>query len=245
MFCHKCGTQNKDNARFCVKCGYPIMVETADDEKSHFEEQERKQLEVQEKVKKEKEQKLFNQGLIGCLGIISAIVIIVLIFSWFGDADEAEIVDESITLDQDLIVITDDEVYIRTEPNGTVIGQAQPGDVFEIGGTDGDWFMIHMFSGEYRYVHSSLALHTDSLPRQQDEATRRSAFQALVNAEDRASAEADRRIPPATVEDINRNIDLQRLLDDRYKLEVCHRFGVQPAYYNTIKLEGIRKGWMP
>lgn len=144
------------------------------------------------------------------------------------------------------MVITGENVNIRTEPSGTVITQARSGDVFEFRERDGDWLAILMFSGEYRYVHASLARPTDSVPAQPDEATRRRAFQALVRAEDRATAEADHQIPPTARGTIERNIDLQRILDDRYKLDVCHRFdGIQPAHYNSLKVEGVRKGWMP
>ncbi len=147
------------------------------------------------------------------------------------------------TLAQDYVIITGESVNIRTAPGGTIVGQAASGDVFRFYVRGAGWFGIFMFSGEDRYVHASLARLTDSVPAQPDEATRRRVFQALVRAEDRATAEADRRIAPTTLATIYRNIDLQRVLDDRYKLEVCHRFGIQPAHYNSLKLEGVRKGW--
>jgi len=146
---------------------------------------------------------------------------------------------------QDYLVVTGESVNVRVTPSGTVIGQARQGDVFEFKGRDGQWLKVNMFSGEYRYIHSSLVHLTDSVPSGPNESTRRQAFRALVRAEDRAIAEADRQIPPTTSTAIYRNIDLQRLLDDRHKLTVCHEHGIQPAHYDALRVEGIRKGWMP
>jgi uncharacterized protein YgiM (DUF1202 family) len=149
-----------------------------------------------------------------------------------------------LALAQEYVVVTGESVNIRSGPGGAVVGQARSGDVFELQGREGEWFSILMFSGEYRSVHSSLVRASPSAPSQPSEAIRRRAFQAFVRAEDRATAEADRQILPTNLAAIERNIDLQRLLDDRYKLEVCHQFSVHAVHYNTLKVEGIRKGWI-
>ena len=150
-----------------------------------------------------------------------------------------------VVLSQDYVVVTVDNANIRTEPDGTVITQAQSGDVFELRGRNGDWLSILMFSGEYRAMAATLASRIELAPMQADEAARRRAFHAFVQAEDRATAEADRQIPISSPGTIKRNIDLQRVLDDRYKLAVCHQFnGLQPADYKAIVIEGLQKGWL-
>lgn len=149
-------------------------------------------------------------------------------------------------LAQQYVRVTADALNVRTVPGGgTIIGQAVRDDVFELRGQRGIWYEINMFSGEYRYIHSNYAAVVASLPPQPAEPIRRLAFQALVRAEDRAFAEADRRIPPTSRAAIERNIDLQRVLDDRYKLKVSHEYQIQPAHYNKLKIEGIRKNWIP
>ena len=150
-----------------------------------------------------------------------------------------------VVLSQDYVVVTVDNANIRIAPDGTVITKAQSGDVFELRGRNGDWLSILMFSGEYRAMAATLARRIELAPTQADEATRRRAFQAFVQAEDRATAEADRQIPVSSPATINRNIDLQRVLDDRYKLAVCHQFNeIQPVHYKAIVIEGLQKGWL-
>ena len=152
----------------------------------------------------------------------------------------------NIAVAQDYVAITGTSVNIRAAPNGTVVAQARSGDIFESKGHEGDWFKVLMFSGEYRYVHTSVVQIAAQAPGLPDEATRRRAFQALVHAEDLATAEADQQISPNTLANIKRNIDLQRILDDRYKLEACHRFeAIQPVHYQALVIEGLQRGWLP
>lgn len=146
---------------------------------------------------------------------------------------------------QEYVRVTGQKVNIRAEPGGTVFAQARSGDLFKLGKREAEWFGIVMFSGEYRYIHTSLAQITNTIPPSPSEATRRQAFQGLLRAEDRAVAEADRRIPPNSRDAIYRNIDLQRLLDDEYKLDVFHRFGMVAAQYSALAIEGIQRKWMP
>lgn len=146
---------------------------------------------------------------------------------------------------QKYVQVTGQKVNIREGPGGAVFSQAQAGDLFKFGKRQGEWFAIFMFAGEYRYIHASLARRTDVVPPLPNEATRRQAFQALVRAEDRALTEADRRIPPNNMDAINKNIDLNRLLNDKYKLVEFHRYGMVAVQYDTLRVEGIRRKWMP
>lgn len=150
------------------------------------------------------------------------------------------------------IEITANRVNIRVGPGTSfpVVGKTQRGDIFELHGTEGRWYRIRMFSVNWRYVHKSLAKltpHAVSLPNRTS--VRRAVFRALVDAEDRAEAKADRKYP---LEDkhgrpiagnLRKNIDYMWLLGDRYKLEVMHRFRVQPPIHDTIISEGVKKNW--
>jgi hypothetical protein len=104
-----------------------------------------------------------------------------------------------------------------------------------------------MFSGEYRYIYKSECKkinYTIVLP--ENEQTRRAVFKALLNAEDKAQAEADKKYPiivGSTEKDINKNLDYQSILDDRYKLEVLNKFNLQPPIYGKISFEGANEKW--
>lgn len=150
------------------------------------------------------------------------------------------------------VKITGKRVNLRLAPNTScaIVATAQEGDVFELRGESREWYRISMFSREWRYVHKSLAEPTAyviSLPR--ESSTRRDIFRALLRAEDRAQAQADKKYPlvdkrgrPIS-ENLEKNFEYTRLLDCRYKLKTMHKFGVDPPIYKKIVAEGVRSHW--
>ncbi len=131
------------------------------------------------------------------------------------------------------IKVVGDGANIRTAPDGTIIVQAQRGEVFEARGQEGEWQLINMFSGEHRYIHTSLVTPAqEAPPLPSSEGSRRRAFAALLQAEDQAWAEAEAQ-----------GTSVRRVLNDRYKLEVSHRFGIHAVHYTAISVEGVRKNW--
>ena len=44
-------------------------------------------------------------------------------------------------------------------------------------------------------------------------------------------------------ENLDKNINYERALRDRYELDIYHRFGVQPPLRAKIAVEGIKKNW--
>ncbi len=148
--------------------------------------------------------------------------------------------------------ITANGVNIRSGPKTSfpIVAKAWEGDLFEFHGKEGQWYKVRMFSVSWRYIHKSLgqvAPYSVSIPKKLS--TRRKIFRAFVEAEDRAERKADEIYPlenkwgrpiPGNVE---KNIDFMWLLSDRYKLEVAHRFRVQPSIHDAIISEGIEKGW--
>jgi len=140
--------------------------------------------------------------------------------------------------------VTGSSVNVRQGPDvgSAVVGTAEAGEIFHSLGKTEEWYVIKMFSGEDRYIHASLAEPAESSPAPPDsEATRRMAFEGFLRAEDRSFVEAEARIPSS---DDPANIELQRILDDRYKLQVCRGFSnIHPFHFEIIKLEGAQKGW--
>ena len=140
--------------------------------------------------------------------------------------------------------VTGSSVNVRQEPivGSTVVGSAGVGDIFHRVGKTGAWYAVEMFSGETRYIHASLAEPIeDSPPLPNSEATRKMAFEGLLRAEDRSFVEADARIPSS---DAAANTELQRILEDRYRLKVCQGFSdIHPFHFQKIQLEGVEKGW--
>ena len=140
------------------------------------------------------------------------------------------------------VEITVHPANIYTEPKTTssVVTKSEKGDLFELRGEESQWFKINLFSGEWRYVQKSVAKITSreiSLPSM--ESKRLEIFSAILAAEDNAQSEADRRYP----NNLSKNIDYMRLLNDRYKLDVVHKYGVQPPVYIKIVVEGVKKNW--
>ena len=144
----------------------------------------------------------------------------------------------------DLLIITGEKVNIRFSPNtaSLIITQAKKGDIFELSGKTGDWYRIYMFSGMFRYVYSKLAKPFSGkifLPDSIE--SRKDIFLAIENAEDRSISEADEKYPVSI--DIITNIDYKRILQDRYKLDVMHKFNLQAPIERGISLEGVIKKW--
>ncbi len=140
--------------------------------------------------------------------------------------------------------VTGSSVNVRQRPDigSTVVGTAGAGDIFHSLGKAEEWYVIKMFSGENRYIHASLAEPAETPSGLPDsEATRRMAFEGFLRAEDRSFIEAEARIPSS---DVPANAEFQRILDDRYKLQVCHGFpDIHPFHFEEIKLEGVQKRW--
>ena len=70
---------------------------------------------------------------------------------------------------------------------------------------------------------------------------RREVFQAWKDADASAQAEADRRYPPDR--NLKRNLNYMKLQVDRKKLDIAHKFKLQPPDLRRIVLEGNFKGW--
>ena len=142
---------------------------------------------------------------------------------------------------QEYIQVTSSEVNIREKASSTstLVGQSDNGRIFEFKGEESGWYKVLITSGDYRYIHSSLCKkvnYTISLP---SESIRKSLFKTLLVAEDRATLCAHKKYP----NDIMKNIDYQRILDDKYKLEVFINLDLHPTIYSIVIGEGAKERW--
>jgi hypothetical protein len=142
------------------------------------------------------------------------------------------------------IQVTGDNVNIRFSPSTSsqIITVARKGDIFKLEGEEQEWYAISMFSGEYRYIHKSLAQELFYEPIAPGSVSvRQQMYRAFWDLEGKAMAEADRRHPPTV--DVMKNIEYSRILEDKYKLAVVHQFNTQAPIYTKIAVEGAENSW--
>jgi len=142
------------------------------------------------------------------------------------------------------VQVTGDNVNIRFSPSTSsqIITAARKGDIFELEGEEQEWFAISMFSGEYRYIHKSLAKEVPYEPKVPGSVSvRQQMYKAFWDLEGKAMVDADRMIPPTI--DVMKNIEYSRILEDKYGLEVVHRFNAQAPIHIKIAVEGAENNW--
>ena len=158
--------------------------------------------------------------------------------------------------------VTSEYANIRSMPDteSIIIGEALENDIFGYEGEEDDWIKINMFSGEHRYIHSSLAKVINygiSTPFSNDIC--QNLMEELEEAEDRSLIESDNEYPLINSKNIEKNNEYQRMLLDRYILEVFHKHDLQPVIYQiaiarciegrqsmigqrpTVKKEGVKE----
>lgn len=143
------------------------------------------------------------------------------------------------------VEITNEVANIRTADttNSQIVGQARQGDIFRLEAETGNWYRIQLFSGDSRYVYGTLARvvgrKAPSVPDSLE--ARRGFYDAWREARSLARQEAEQRFAPESA--LERYLGLYRLLLDRYQLETAHEWGVQPAAYRRIIIEGSQSDW--
>jgi hypothetical protein len=128
---------------------------------------------------------------------------------------------------------------IRFAPRikSSLIVTALKGDIFKFINEKKSWVTINMFSGEYRYIHSSLVQKTNHKPSNTDKNISKNIFNELQKAEDRAMKKSEKLYP----NNLMKQIDYNRILDDKYKLELFHKYQVNPILYMDIVLQNINR----
>jgi len=76
---------------------------------------------------------------------------------------------------------------------------------------------------------------------------RKEVWNKIILAQDKAQKEADEKYPTdklgITQDDIIKNIDFMRELEEEYENEITNEYGVDKAIIDSIGLEGSKKGW--
>jgi SH3-like domain-containing protein len=133
---------------------------------------------------------------------------------------------------------------IRSGPStrSTLVAASKKGDIFQLIKETDKWYIVRMFSGDTRYIFKSLARVTTYTPAMPDTIEeRRDIFRGWIEADKTAQADADRRYPPN--KNLKRNLNYLHLQADRKKLEITHKYRLQPPDLRRIVLEGNFKGW--
>lgn len=140
------------------------------------------------------------------------------------------------------IIVTKKDVNIRLEPNtsSTVIAKGQQGDIFRLAESEGDWHTIYMFSGEKRYIFKTLTDKINEVPGlPKSTELKKKVFRELSEAKDQAANESYEKYP----NDIFKQIDLERRLNDKYKLPAFQKHAIPPARYHKLMGEGLKNNW--
>ncbi len=126
--------------------------------------------------------------------------------------------------------------------NSALVATSEKGDIFQLIKETDKWYIVQMFSGEDRYIYKTLArksAYTPSLPETIEQ--RRNIFREWNDAEASAQADADRRYPPE--KNLKGNLAYLHLQIDKKKLDLAHKYNLQPPDLRRIVLEGNFKGW--
>lgn len=126
--------------------------------------------------------------------------------------------------------------------SSTLVVTSRRGDIFQLINETENWYVIRLFSGQDRYLYKTLArpaAYEPSLPDTIE--ARREVFRAWEQADAEAKREADRRYSPDS--NLKRNLEYLQLLVDRNKLEIAHKYDLQPPDLRRIIVEGNLKGW--
>ena len=135
------------------------------------------------------------------------------------------------------VQVTSEYANIRPMPNtdSIIICEAFENDIFEYVGEDDDWVKIDMFSGELRYIHHSLieVINGDiSISFSIDGC--QNLMKKFKEAEERSVLVSNHKYPSTNSENEEKKLEFQKILLDRYIMEVFQEYNLQPAAYNTI-----------
>ena len=134
----------------------------------------------------------------------------------------------------EFVKVTSEFANIRVMPDteSIIIGKASENDIFGYEGEENDWIKINMFSGEHRYIHHNLVKVINyGISATFSNDICQSLMNRLDEAEDRSLVESDNKYPLSNSENMEKNIEYQRILLDRYILEIFHEFDLQPIVY--------------
>ena len=123
-------------------------------------------------------------------------------------------------------------IRLMPDTESITIGKAFENDIFEYEGEENDWIKINMFSGEHRYIHRSLVKVIDyGISASFSNNICQRLMKRLEEVEDKSLAESNNSYPLSNSENMEKNIEYQRMLLDRYILDIFHEFDLQPVIF--------------
>ena len=140
----------------------------------------------------------------------------------------------TISVSAQFVRVISDFANIRVTPNSNskIVGEAFKDDIFRYINEENDWIEIYMFSGVHRYIHCSLVKIIDyGISASFSNNICQRLMKRLEEVEDKSLAESNNSYPLSNSENIEKNIEYQRMLLDRYILDIFHEFDLQPVIY--------------
>ena len=149
---------------------------------------------------------------------------------------------------QDYVVTRSKRVNIRTAPStqSYVVGKAMKGDIYEMVGEDGEWYVIKLFSENPRYINKCCSVKlkgplTERLDLPDSEERCKSIYTSIQALKFRARREATELIPPTVDERLNMN--MQHILEDMHILNLFTIYSLNPAIYSMLINKAIQNNW--
>jgi len=149
---------------------------------------------------------------------------------------------------QEYVIIKTKNVNIRTNPStdSFIVGQSNKGDIYEMIGEEGEWFVIKLFSENPRYINKCCAAKPEDpifsrfvLPESSDQCE--SIYTSIQAIKYRARREATELIPPTVDEKLNMN--MQHILEDMHILELFEIYDLNPAVYPLLIELAVNNNW--
>ena len=125
------------------------------------------------------------------------------------------------------IIIDTDSADIRLKPSETsqLISTIKRPAILEIRGEELGWKKVVAPSGDYRYILSRFTRSIDTIPAFTPPSNMRSFCSELVQAERKAREDAEKTEP-----DLIKQIDLQRVFVDQYKIPLFAKYDLHPIH---------------
>lgn len=149
---------------------------------------------------------------------------------------------------QDYVVTRTKHVNIRTGPTtkSFVVGKSMKGDIYELIGEEGEWFVIKLFSENPRYINKCCTAKLEGqvanrlvLPESGEKCE--SIYTSIQALKFRARREATELIPPTVDEELNMN--MQHILEDMHILNLFEIYSLNPAVYPILIEKAVQNNW--
>jgi hypothetical protein len=128
------------------------------------------------------------------------------------------------------------EVRVGPSAKSEIVGTVKRSAILAARGSESGWTRVVMPSGEYRYVMSASLQPIGALPPFIPPTQMPVACLELLKAERRSTDEAARIEP-----DIVKQIELQRVRSDRYKLAIYAKNGIHVAHDTAVSVWCVKR----